>query len=134
MRTEASGVALPSKPRPQVYDDDRIPVWKRYAKLRTQLYPYIAAADARYRRTGLPLMRHLALAYPGDARAVARDDEFLFGPDLLAAPVVGPGARERAGLPAPRSVGGPLARRQHRWRRAAPSAWARPRPLAASVR
>jgi hypothetical protein len=40
-------------------------------------------------------MRQLALAYPGDARAVATDDEFLFGPDLLAAPVLEPGATER---------------------------------------
>ena len=65
-----------------------LPIWRRYAKLRTQLYPYLLAADAEYRRTGVPLMRHLALAYPTDAAAVAREDEFLFGPDLLAAPVL----------------------------------------------
>ena len=54
-----------------------------------------AAADAEYRRTGLPLMRHLALVYPTDAKAVATDDEFLFGPDLLAAPVTEAGATKR---------------------------------------
>jgi hypothetical protein len=41
-------------------------------------------------------MRHLALAYPRDQRAAALDDEFLLGPDLLAAPVLDPGARRRA--------------------------------------
>ena len=50
---------------------------------------------ATYRRSGLPIMRQLALAYPDDRRAVGQDDEFLFGPDLLAAPVIEPGARER---------------------------------------
>ncbi len=40
-------------------------------------------------------MRHLALAYPDDPKAIAREDEFLFGPDLLAAPVTAPGASRR---------------------------------------
>jgi alpha-glucosidase (family GH31 glycosyl hydrolase) len=96
MRTEANGVAVPAKPRPQISDPGVLPQWRRWAKLRTQLYPYVAAADAQYRRTGLPIMRQLALAYPDDRRAVAREDEFLFGPDLLAAPVLGPGERSRA--------------------------------------
>ena len=38
---------------------------------------------------------YLALAHPDDADAVARDDEFLFGPDVLAAPVLSPGATTR---------------------------------------
>ena len=46
MRTQANGIALPAKDRPQVWDADQIDNWRRYAKLRTSLYPYIAAADA----------------------------------------------------------------------------------------
>jgi len=95
MRTQHNGFAVPAKVRPQIYDDDQIGNWKRYAKLRTQLYPYIAAAADEYRDSGLPIMRHLALAYPDDAEAVARDDEFLFGPDLLTAPVLAPGVTTR---------------------------------------
>ncbi len=95
MRTQANGVQIPIKPRPQVFDDGQIGNWKRYAKLRTQLYPYLAAAAAEYRRSGLPIMRHLALVTPADPAAVARTDEFLFGPDVLAAPVVMPGAVTR---------------------------------------
>ena len=41
-------------------------------------------------------MRHLALVHPRQRRAARRDDQFLFGPDLLAAPVVKPGARRRS--------------------------------------
>jgi alpha-glucosidase (family GH31 glycosyl hydrolase) len=96
MRTKAGGVDIPPKGgRPQVWDPEILPHWRRYARLRTSLYPYVVAANAAYRETGLPVMRHLALAYPGDPRATGREDEFLFGPDLLAAPVLAPGARER---------------------------------------
>ncbi len=96
MRTKRTGIALPPYTRPQVYDPAHIGVWRRYAKLRTALYPYLVAADASYRRTGMPIMRHLALAYPGDRRAVAQDREFLFGPDLLVAPVTSPAQRRKA--------------------------------------
>jgi Glycosyl hydrolases family 31 len=41
-------------------------------------------------------MRHLALAYPSDRRTTGVDDAFLFGPALLAAPVVTQAARRRA--------------------------------------
>jgi alpha-glucosidase (family GH31 glycosyl hydrolase) len=100
MRTQATGIRIPASPRPQVWDADVVDHWRRWAKLRTQLYPYLAAADRAYRRSGLPIMRHLALAYPGDRRAVAREDEFMFGPDLLAAPVLEQGAvRRRLYLP-----------------------------------
>jgi alpha-glucosidase (family GH31 glycosyl hydrolase) len=95
MRTKRSGLAFPPYTRPQVFDADILPHWRRYTKLHTQLYPYILGADANYRETGLPLMAHLALVAPTDARAVADDRDFLFGPDLLAAPVVTPGATTR---------------------------------------
>jgi alpha-glucosidase (family GH31 glycosyl hydrolase) len=96
MRTEANGFDLPPKDRPQIFDPGVLPIWRRYAKLRTQLYPYLSAADASYQRTGMPIMRHLALARPDDPRAAARDDEYMFGPDLLAAPVLEPGATTRS--------------------------------------
>jgi alpha-glucosidase (family GH31 glycosyl hydrolase) len=100
MRTQANGIRIPDSPRPQIWDPGVVDHWRRWAKLRTQLYPYLAAADSAYRRTGLPIMRHLALAYPRDRRAVASDDQFLFGPDLLAAPVLDEGAtRRRVYLP-----------------------------------
>jgi alpha-glucosidase (family GH31 glycosyl hydrolase) len=96
MRTEANGIVLPPSQRAQIWDAGVLPHWRRWAKLRTQLYPYLAAADAEYRRSGLPIMRHLALAYPNDPSATAVEDAFLFGPDLLAAPVLDPGRADRS--------------------------------------
>ncbi len=95
MRTEADGIDIPAKQRPQIWDPDQIANWRRYANLHTRLYPYLVAAEASYRSSGMPLMRQLSLAYPGDPTAAGREDEFLFGPDLLAAPVLEPGARTR---------------------------------------
>lgn len=95
MRTERDGTAIPAYDRPQVEDPAQIANWRRYTKLRTQLYPYLLGADREYRRSGLPIMRHLVLTNPDDPAAVARDDEYLFGPDLLVAPVLVPGATSR---------------------------------------
>jgi alpha-glucosidase (family GH31 glycosyl hydrolase) len=95
MRTKAGGVAVPPKERPQIWEPEILPHWRRWARLHTQLHPYLAAATERYGRTGMPVMAHLVLAHPGDARAAAREDQFLFGPDLLAAPALRPGVAER---------------------------------------
>ena len=78
-----------------IEDAEQLPNWRLYTKLRTQLYPYIDAAAYAYRRTGLPIMRHLVLASPDDPEAIGREHDYLFGPDLLAAPVVTEGATTR---------------------------------------
>ncbi len=96
MRTKAEGIGVPMSARPQVWEQPTLPIYRRYAKLRTQLYPYLVAADRAYARSGMPIMRQLALAYPRDRRATGRDGEFLFGPDLLVAPVYEPGATSRS--------------------------------------
>ncbi|MBO0845667.1 MAG: glycoside hydrolase family 31 protein, partial [Nocardioides sp.] len=97
MRLESGGIAISATgdPRAQVTDRAVAPVWKRYTRLRTMLYPYVSGSQDAYERSGLPLMRQLALVRPGDPRAVRTDDEYLFGRDLLVAPVTTPGATSR---------------------------------------
>ena len=46
MRSKGGGIAIPAKPRPQIWEPAMLPVWRRWAKLRTQLLPYWQAADA----------------------------------------------------------------------------------------
>lgn len=83
--------------RSQVWHDSVRPTWRRYAKLRTQLFPYIWEAAQEYQRTGMPIMRHLALAYPDDPRVYSPEAEYeyLFGSDVLVAPVIEKGATSR---------------------------------------
>ena len=104
MRTEADGYGRPdqTQPKAEVWDPAVLPYWRKMTKLRTQLYPYIWAAANEYQQSGLPIMRHLGLAYPdapeawGDSpNAPAARFEFMFGPDLLVAPVVDMGATSR---------------------------------------
>jgi alpha-D-xyloside xylohydrolase len=45
--------------------------------------------------TGVPPMRALFLEFPDEAPAWEVADEFMFGPDILVAPVTKQGARER---------------------------------------
>jgi alpha-glucosidase len=97
MRTQANGYSFLSdrSRRSQVWSPAVKPIWRRYAKLRTQLFPYLAAASAEYQRSGMPIARHLSLAWPRDRATSAQHDTFLLGPDLLVAPVLRPDARER---------------------------------------
>ncbi|MEA2125829.1 MAG: hypothetical protein QOI80_2611 [Solirubrobacteraceae bacterium] len=95
MRTKRSGLAVPSYDRPQVYDAAHLADWQRLTALHTQLNRYLRAADAHYRRTGLPIARALVLRYPRRRAALDAADEYLLGPDLLVAPVLAKGATTR---------------------------------------
>ena len=64
-------------------------------RLRERLRPYIHEQMRVAARTGLPPMRPLFVDYPADPGAWRTDDQFLFGPDLLIAPVLEPGAVTR---------------------------------------
>jgi len=64
-------------------------------RLRERLRPYIHEQMREAARTGLPPMRPLFVDFPTDSRVWTVDDEFLFGPDILVAPVAEPGVRER---------------------------------------
>lgn len=66
--------------------ENAVAVYRRYATLHDRLVPYIAAAAQQNISDGTPIVRPLPFAYPNDASAVAADDEYLFGPDLLVAP------------------------------------------------
>lgn len=95
MRSQKNGVQVPEYDRPQPWDEDHQPIWRRYAKLHTQLYPYIQAAAEEYYATGRPIMQHHVLTHPGDAEATGRDDQYMFGPSILVAPVYTEGATDR---------------------------------------
>jgi alpha-D-xyloside xylohydrolase len=69
--------------------------------LRERLRPYIMRQMEKAHTEGLPPMRPLFVDFPEDAAAWAVDDQFMFGPDILVAPVLEQGAVQReAYLPA----------------------------------
>lgn len=96
MRSKGEGIGAAMASRPQVWEPETLPIWRRYAKLRTQLYPYLLAANATYRRSGMPLMRQFALTFPNQTEATGIDHQYMFGPSLMIAPVLAPGSSARA--------------------------------------
>jgi alpha-glucosidase/alpha-D-xyloside xylohydrolase len=71
------------------------PIARRYLELRYRLLPYNYTLAREACDTGLPLMRALWLHYPDDPEAVKLGDQYLWGHDLLIAPVVAKGAAVR---------------------------------------
>ncbi len=71
------------------------PIARRYAELRYQLLSYNYTLAWQARETGLPFMRALWLQYPKDERAIGVGNEYLWGRDLLIAPVFQKGATNR---------------------------------------
>ncbi len=74
---------MPTSP---AYDQELIDIYKRYTDERVRLQRYIvdAAHDAA---TGMPIVRPLVFLDRKDRHVRDRWDEYLFGPDLLVAPV-----------------------------------------------
>ena len=64
-------------------------------ELRYRLLPYIYNVMHAASETGVPPMRPLIFDYPADDSFILNDTDFLFGEDLLVAPVLRPGERER---------------------------------------
>ena len=88
---EDRGIQMSSLDNPAIE-----PVAKRYDELRYQLLPYNYTLAWRARVTGLPLMRALWLHYPNDPKVRGLATEYLWGRDLLIAPVFQPNASTRA--------------------------------------
>jgi len=79
----------------ELHNSEVEPICRKYLELRYRLLPYNYTLVREACDTGLPLMRALWLHYPNDPEAVKLGDEYLWGRDLLVAPVVGKGAKVR---------------------------------------
>ena len=78
------------------YGEEAYGIMKEHIFLRERLRPYIRGVMAEAHENGTPPMRPLFYAYPEDKTAWTVEDEYLFGPDLLIAPVSTFGARSRS--------------------------------------
>ena len=87
------GAAIPEAS--QLHNTQVEPICRKYMELRYRMLPYLYSAVRECATTGMPIMRALWLHYPDDPVAVARDDEYLWGRDVLVAPVFEKGATSR---------------------------------------
>ena len=80
----------------QYYDDaDSMENFARMTQIHYELRDYIRAAVKENHQSGMPVQRPIFLHYENDAAAYDIQDEYLFGRDLLAAPVWEKGADGR---------------------------------------
>ena len=87
---------------PWAFDEEAVAVTRRFIKLKLSLMPYLLAAADEASRTGLPVMRPMALAYPRDPGAAYLDRQYMLGGDLLVAPVFSADGEVELYLPAGR--------------------------------
>ena len=92
-------VHMQSNKGPWDYGDKALDIYRTFAKLHTRLYPYINAAAHEATEKGMPIIRPMVLAFPGDAPAVEQRYQYMFGPDLLVAPIYQGGTHRTVYLP-----------------------------------
>lgn len=68
---------------------------REYLLLRERLRPYLLEQMRYAEKTGVPPMRPLFFDFSSDPVSFEIDDQFLLGPDLLVAPVLAHGVRQR---------------------------------------
>lgn len=78
------------------YSTNLVAIARKQAADHHDLLPYARSYLYKATQTGLPLMRPLFLACPGDASVTNTWDEYLYGEKLLVAPVVTAGATNRS--------------------------------------
>ena len=77
------------------YGEEAYRIMSRYLAIREKLRPYIKKHMDIASKDGTPVMRPLFYDFPKDDLCYTIEDQFMFGPDLLIAPVLEPGARSR---------------------------------------
>ena len=80
---------------PWEYDEALTEDFRRALGLKYSLMPYILAQAKDSSAHGFPMLRTLFFEYPNDPTSWTIDDEYMFGSNLLVAPLFDEGARER---------------------------------------
>ncbi|HEV2812517.1 MAG TPA: TIM-barrel domain-containing protein [Solirubrobacteraceae bacterium] len=80
---------------PWSFDDETVQVYNALSRLHLAARPLLLRLWREGVETGVPVARPLYMDYPDDPEAVAQDQQWLLGPDVLVAPVVVEGATAR---------------------------------------
>ncbi|KAH9904017.1 glycosyl hydrolases family 31-domain-containing protein [Xylariomycetidae sp. FL2044] len=78
------------------YGDEVYGICRAYLGLREALRPYVRAVMRDAHARGDPVIRPLFYDFPRQAALWSVDDQYMFGPRYLVAPVLGPGRTERS--------------------------------------
>ena len=74
---------------PWLYDSKRVQdVFRKSAEMKYRLMPYVYAQAKECTEKGLPMLRALFVEFPDDPGAWKVDDEYLFGSQIMVAPLL----------------------------------------------
>ena len=77
------------------YGDEVLRICTKYLELRETIRPYVTELMKEAHEKGTPVMRPLFYDYPEDTKVWEIEDEYMFGPDMLVAPILYEDMRER---------------------------------------
>ncbi|RPI20613.1 MAG: alpha-xylosidase, partial [Chloroflexota bacterium] len=72
---------------PWLFDEESVDVLRFFTRQKCQLMPYLYRLALEASKKGMPVMRSMFIAYPGDLSCRYLDRQFMLGPSLLVAPV-----------------------------------------------
>lgn len=78
------------------FGEKNTPILTDLVNLRYRLIPYISKQMDTASRTGIPVMRPMFLEYPDDSVCYDTGDQYMFGDDILFAPITTQGQTERS--------------------------------------
>jgi len=77
------------------FGEENTPILAELIHLRERMKPYILRCAKASSETGEPIMRPMFFDYPDDEKCYTLDDQYMFGPDILFAPILDSGVTER---------------------------------------
>ena len=77
------------------YGEEAFRICEGFIALRERMRPYLRELMLDASTTGAPVMRPLFFDFPDDPKAWTVEDQYMFGPDVLVAPVMKAGAESR---------------------------------------
>jgi alpha-D-xyloside xylohydrolase len=72
---------------PWVYDEEAVDVLAKFTRMKANLMPYIYQTAVQAHQFGIPTLRAMMLAFPGDPACETLDRQYMLGDSLLVAPV-----------------------------------------------
>lgn len=84
---------------PWLYNDSFVDYYRECAEMKYKLMPYVYAQAKMCTEKGWPMQRALLLEYPNDPGAWQIDDEYLFGSQMLVAPMLEDGTSRNVYIP-----------------------------------
>ncbi|MBP3637972.1 MAG: glycoside hydrolase family 31 protein [Clostridia bacterium] len=77
------------------FGEEAYEILTKYLFIRERIRPYVRSLMQQAHETGAPVMRPLYYDFPQDATALNVEDCYMFGPDMLVAPIMEAGADTR---------------------------------------